>query len=72
MTPNGDKYRAQILQVGGFALLTPLGQIYLGLVNLDLDDINLKFIIYLLASFLIGYVGIILFVRGIEILEGSK
>ena len=67
-----NKYRAQILQIGGFALMTPAAKIYLSILDLKLSDLSIKFFIYSLASIYLFYLGIIFFARGIKMLKESE
>lgn len=67
-----NKYRAQILQIGGFALMTPAAKIYLSILDFKLSDLSVKFFIYSLVSMFFLYLGIILLVRGIEMLKESE
>lgn len=64
-----DKYRATSFQVGSFALMTPLGRLILDLRDFTLYDLNIMFLLYVLLSLFFFYAGIILLVRGLEILE---
>ena len=66
-----NKYRAQILQIGGFGLMTPAAKIYLSILDLKLNDLSVKFFIYSLVSMFLLYLGIIFLVRGIEMLKES-
>ena len=72
MTFEADKYRAQLFQVSGLALMTPVGKIYLSLLDIGLKDLTLKFFFYFLTSLFLVYLGIILIMRGFEILEEGK
>ncbi len=72
MVTEVQKYRAQFFQILGLACLTPIGRIFLSIPNISLKDFNVKFLIYCIASVLLIYLGIILIVRGIEVLEGYK
>ena len=72
MGTESQKYRAQLFQVSGLACFTPIGKTFMDLPNIGIGHMNLKFIIYLLLSVFLIYMGIILIVRGFEVLEGNK
>ncbi len=64
-----DEYRVDILKVTGFAFMAPFGKIVLSIFDFQFDDFNIKFFICLAVSFLLLYIGIIIIVRGYEIME---
>ena len=67
-----QKYRATMFQLGGFALMSPLGKIILNALDFSLKDLfTVKFTIYFLIAFLLFCVGIIFMARGLNVLEGK-
>jgi len=64
-----QKYRAQVFQILGFALMTPLGKFVLDLKDIKLENINLWFFLYLFISLFLTYLGIICIFKGEEKLE---
>ena len=62
-----DEYRAEILKIAGFALITPAGNVFLSVPELTLSDLNVKLLIYFLAVLVLMYFGIISVIRGYEI-----
>lgn len=69
ITPN--EYRAEILKISGFALMTPLGTL---IISLGISEVNLfsfKTFIFLFFFGFLFYVGVIIVCRGLKILEGK-
>lgn len=71
MVTESEKYRAQLLQILGLSFMAPTGKLYLNIPEIEITDLNLKFLAYITVSLLLVYLGIICIVRGIEILEGD-
>lgn len=65
-----QKYRAQFFQIVGLAFMTPFGKLTLKIFNLEPIAINLYLFIASLLSLFCLYFGIILIVKGIDVLEG--
>ena len=72
MTLEAERQRAQFLQITGLAFMSPFGRLVLKFFNLENIPLNLHFMIALILSLIFLYVGIIIAVRGIEILEEKK
>lgn len=69
MVSEADKYLAYSCQIGSFALMAPAGNIVLRLLDLKLEDFNVKFFIYLLIAAFLFIIGIISLAKGYEILD---
>ena len=69
MVTEADKYRAQFLQIVGLACMTPMGKIFLDIPNVDIQYMSIKHFLYLIVCLFLAYVGIMIAVRGLEILE---
>ncbi len=63
------KYKATSIQIAGFSLMVPFGNLIINL--LQLKDFNLFFFIYTVFSLALLAFGIILVSKGIEVLEGK-
>ena len=61
-----QKQLSEIYKISGFALMTPVGQIILSIPNLTLQDLNIKFFLYLILACLFFYFGMILLVKSLE------
>jgi len=66
------EYKAQAFQIAGFALMTPLGRIFLQPTTVFKEFNLFGFIIYLVFSFLIFLVGFIFIEQGRAILEEKR
>ncbi len=64
-----DEYRAESFRIFGLGLMTPLGKWILELPNLKLAGITVQSIIYFVFSLILFYFGIILVLKGFEIME---
>lgn len=64
-----NEYRAETFRIFGLALMTPLGKWILDLPTLELDGINIQSIISFALSLVLFYFGIILVLKGFEIME---
>lgn len=69
MVSDAQKYKAQILQIAGFAFLTPFGQLILKKLDVGYIDFNLNFVGVLVVSLIFAMIGIIFIVRGLIHLE---
>jgi hypothetical protein len=69
MSNDFNKYRAQILQTSGFALMIPFGRVMLKLLDNESNDINIQFFIVLFVSVMIAFCGIMLLLKGLECVE---
>ncbi len=67
-----DEYRAETFRILGLALMTPFGKSVLDFPNFKFDKINPQSIIYFVFSLILIYFGIILVLRGFEILENQR
>ena len=67
-----DEYRADTFRVFGLALMTPFGKWVLDLPNLKLDVLNIQSIICFVLNLILFYFGIILVLKGFEIMETQK
>lgn len=66
-----QKYRAQFFQILGFSFMTPCGKMILNLFDLEPSYLSLKFLILFIISPTFAFLGIILNVKGINVLEGK-
>ena len=64
-----QEFQAQFFQIAGFACMTPIGKIFLNILDLELKDLSIKFFIYSLVSVFLFCIGIILNIKGMEYLE---
>ena len=67
-----QKYRAQLFQISGFSLITPIGKLILDFLNLKQTDISLKFFIYIVTAILLAFIGLVLILHGMTILEERR
>ena len=73
MVSEADKHRAITIQIAGFALMTPFGNIILNIYGYELFKYGLViFSLYLLFTLFLFYLGIICLLRSIEILMESE
>ncbi len=66
------KFRAEIFKIAGFALMTPLGKVYLDFIPMLKTWGFLPFIIYVMISAALAITGIIIILRAWDLLEMSK
>jgi len=64
MASDLQQYRAQIFQISGFALMSPIGKFVLDLKDTKLKDMDIWYFICLVIAFMLGYFGIILYLKG--------
>ncbi len=64
-----DKYRAETFRIFGLVFMTPFGKLVLDFPNFRFNNINLQSIAYFIFSLILIYFGIILVLKGFEILE---
>ena len=69
MVTKQQEYQARFFQVIGLGFMTPIGNIFLKIPELDIGDFNLKLLLYFLVSLLFVFVDIILNIKGLEYLE---
>jgi len=69
MIPDEEKYKAQVLQIIGITLLTPIAKVLLEPGTMFNDLGLVWFIYYVIASFIALSFGIILIDRGRDILS---
>ncbi len=67
-----QKYRAQFFQISGFCFMSPFGKLVLGIPGYKLSDFNFLFIIYIVISLFLFYLGIIFMFKGEEHLEERR
>ncbi len=73
MVSEVDKHRAITIQITGFALMSPFGNIILNIYGYELLKYGLIiFSLYLIFTLLLFYCGIIFVLRSIEILMESE
>ena len=70
MITESQKYRANLFQILGLILMTPFGILVSKFFNIELIPINFHSISALLISLFLLYLGIIVILRGLEIIEG--
>ena len=59
-----DKYRAQCLQISGFCLMSPFGNLILNAPEYNTGNLNLFFFAYIMVTFILFCSGIICVARG--------
>ena len=69
---NYDEYRVETFRIFGLAFMTPFGKLVLDFPNLKLEGINLLSILYFVFSLVLTYIGIILVLKGFEILDNKE
>jgi len=69
MAKDIEKYKAQNLQIAGFAMLSPLAKFLLALPYIELKDISIRVIIYFAICILLFIAGIIFISRGVVLLR---
>ena len=67
-----DKYRVEIFKIAGFAMMTPLGRIFVQPTVVFNEFKPVWFFIYLLISFGLGTIGFMLILKGSDILYGER
>lgn len=68
-----DKHRAITIQVAGFALMTPLGNLAVNVLGFDLFKFGFLFLIfYISLTLMLFYLGMICLARSQEILEERR
>lgn len=69
MAKDIEKYKAQNLQIAGFAMLSPSAKLLLNLPYIEFKDINIRAFIYFLISVLLFMGGITFIFRGMILLK---
>ncbi|MBI3590750.1 MAG: hypothetical protein HY094_05140 [Candidatus Melainabacteria bacterium] len=69
MVSEVQKYRAQFFQVLGFSFMTPIGKIVLDAIDMEQSDLTFKLLIYTGVALILASLGIILNLKGMEVLE---
>lgn len=73
MVSEVDKHRAVTIQIAGFALMTPLGNLVVNPLELDLFKFGLLFFLfYVLLTLFLFYCGMICLIRSQEILKEGE
>ena len=67
-----DKYKVQIFQIAGFSFFAPLGKIFIDIKDMKLININIAFASHLIISISLACFGIILILKGLEVVEKEK
>ncbi len=67
-----DEYRAETFRILGLGLMTPFGKWFLDLPHLKLEGINIQSIIYFAFNLMLLCFGIILVLKGFEIMETQR
>ena len=71
MTEEIKKYKATSIQIAGFSMMAPIGNLIINILQLQNLNLNLFFLFYLVFCLGLLLFGIILVSKGIEILEGN-
>ena len=67
------KHRANIIEIAGFALMTPFGSTVVNIFGYDLFKFGaLFFLIYLSLALILFYCGTLCIIRSQEIIEGLQ
>ncbi|OGI18710.1 MAG: hypothetical protein A3B68_03450 [Candidatus Melainabacteria bacterium RIFCSPHIGHO2_02_FULL_34_12] len=69
MVTKQQEYQARFFQVIGLGFMTPIGNLFLKIPDIELADVDLKVLIYMVVSILLVFLGIILNIKGMEYLE---
>ena len=73
MVPETDKYRANIIQISGFALMAPFGNLILNIFGVDLFKFGIILLLfYVLVSLVLFYYGVICLLRSFEIIKEKE
>ena len=67
-----EKYKAQNLQIAGFAMLSPLAKLLLTLPYIEFKNINIRTFIYFIISLLLFIIGITFIFRGVVLLKEDR
>ena len=69
MTSDVQKYRAQVFQILGFILMTPLGNLILNMIITQKNNLSWSFVLALVTSMILAFCGILLLLKGMIVLE---
>ena len=69
MLRDRQKYRANMFQIGGFALMAPSGNLVINFMSIKFFCFEFKFLFYLLIIALLFCIGVIFLVKGYEALD---
>lgn len=69
MITESDRYKAQLLQRTGFAFMVPFGTLIIKYLVLEGNIFSIRFVLAFIGSLILVYFGIIIALRGIEILK---
>ena len=73
MINESEKHRAITVQVVGFALMSPFGNLIMNIFGFDILKFGIVFFLsYVLISLVLFYFGIICLIRSCEISKGSN
>lgn len=72
MVTEKNKYRAQIFQICGFALMGPLGKLVIDLKEYKLMDYNFYFFIYAFIYGALFFCGMLLVGKGLDFLDSRR
>ncbi len=67
-----QRYRARLFQVFGFSCMAPLGKLILLILDPKSLDLTIKFVIVLLISIILAFLGIIFLLKGEEHLQSTR
>ena len=67
-----DKYRAEILKIAGFAMMTPFGRIIVQPMVVFNEFNSPIFVLYLIIALWLFYMGLLSVARGYSILKQEK
>lgn len=65
------KFRAQMIEIIGFSLMTPAARLFLGIPGIQFNNIRIIHFVYCIGALLLFYFGIICLARAQEIIEGK-
>ncbi len=71
MAVEQQKYRANLLLLSGFALITPVGRLVIEIIENENFHFNIRFVIVFIVAGLLAYVGLLFLIKGDEKLEGK-
>lgn len=72
MITDKDKYRAQCYQIGGFALMSPLGKTIMDLRSMSPGDYSFVFFVYCIGYITLFLCGMLLIDKGLYFLDEER
>ena len=67
-----NEYRAEVMKLTGFGLMTPIGTLLINFAISDIKIFSFRTLVFLILFLFFLYIGIIVVNRGLEISEGKN